>query len=98
MEVTEADHEVWGALVDHCASVVVQLLFAARVGRYDLLRIVGILATRFTKWSKACDQQLHKLMRYVNSTLNHRQIGYTGDKVADIVPLMFCDADFAGPT
>ena len=39
-----AGEEVRGALADDAASLVMQLLFAARVGRFDLLRIVGILA------------------------------------------------------
>ena len=73
-----------------------QLLFAARVGWFDLLRIVGLLASKVTKWIVACDKQLHRLMRYVQGTLEWRQIGYAGDSLEELVPLLFCDADFAG--
>ena len=54
--VAPTDATVRGALAEHCASLVMQLLFAARVGRFDLLRIVGLLASRVTKWTKACDK------------------------------------------
>ena len=76
--------------------MVMQLLFAARVGRFDLLRIIGALASKITKWTKTCDKQQHKLMMYVQSSLGLRQIGYIGDDLQNLFPALFCDADFAG--
>ena len=71
-------------------------MFAARVGHFDLLRIVGALASKVTKWIVACDKQLHRLMRYVQGTLEQRQIGYVGDSLEELEPFLFCDVDFAG--
>ncbi len=49
-----------------------KILYGARVCRYDLLRAVCVLATKDTTWTKQCDRQLHRLMCYINQTLDHR--------------------------
>ena len=40
-----------GALAPHAASILMKLLYAARIARFDLLRSISILARNATKWS-----------------------------------------------
>ena len=54
-----------GVLAPHAASVLMKLLYAARIARFDLARNVN-------KWAKKDDAKLHHLMCYVNSTLDKR--------------------------
>ena len=40
-----------GALAPHAASVLMKLLYAARIARFDLLRSINLLARNVTKWT-----------------------------------------------
>ena len=51
------DEEV-GQLQPIAARVLMKILYAARMCRFDLLRAVGSLATRVTKWDAGCDRKL----------------------------------------
>ena len=68
-----------------------KILFAARMARYDLLRATQSLSSRVTKWSKDCDEGLHRLVAYINSTLNHRMSCCIG--LLDCRLWIFGDAD-----
>ena len=57
-----------GELAPHAARVLMKLLYAVRIARFDLLRSINMLARNATKWSKHDDIKLHHLMCYVNST------------------------------
>ena len=58
-----------GALAPHAASVLMKLLYAARIARFDLLRSINSLARNVTKWTVDDDAKLYHLMCYVNSSL-----------------------------
>ena len=73
-----------------------KVLFSARMARFDLLRAVQGLAARVTKWSAECDKALHRLICYINSTLDHKQRAFIGDKVSECRLWLFADADHAG--
>jgi hypothetical protein len=93
----EDDHEVHrGALAPIASKVLMKILYCARVGRYDLLRAVCWLATKVTKWSKTCDAALHRLVCYINSTLDVYCWGWIGDKWEDLELTIYSDADWAG--
>ena len=64
-----------GNLAPHAAGVLMKLLYAARIARFDLLRSINALARNVTKWTKDDDARVHHLMRYVNSTLSLKMIG-----------------------
>ena len=66
------------------------------MARYDLLRATQSLASRVTKRSKDCDEGLHRLVAYINSTLNHRMSCFIGDSLLDCRLWVFGDADYAG--
>ena len=74
-----------GNLAPHAASVLMKLLYAACIARFDLLRSINALARNVTKWTKDDDARLHLKM-----------IGWVGDKIEDLSLGLFADADFAG--
>ena len=73
-----------------------KLLYAARMARLDLLRAINHLACFITKWDTECDKRLHRLMCYVHSSLDLKQLGWMGDTLDDISIHLYADADFAG--
>ena len=68
-----------GELATIAASVLMQVLFAARMARPDLLKAINDLARRITLWTKLCDRLLHRLMCYINSTLDLAMFSIVGD-------------------
>ena len=92
----QGESETKGALAPFAARVLMKILFAARVARYDLLRAVQGLAARVTKWSTACDKALHRLICYIHSTLDHKLKAFAGYKIHACHLWCFADADHAG--
>ena len=73
------------------------VLYAARMARVDLLRAVSFLAQRVTQWTEFCDRALHRLMCYIHHTARDVSMtGWCGDGSKDIRISFFCDADFSG--
>ena len=87
-----------GRLQPIAAKVLMKILYAARLCRFDLLRAVCHLATFVTKWTSECDRKLHRLVCYINSSKHLRMIGWVGDDLSALQPHLFADADFAGCT
>ena len=87
-----------GRLQPIAAKVLMKILYAARLCRFDLLRAVCHLATFVTKWTSECDRKLLRLVCYVNSSKHLRMIGWVGDDLSALQPHLFADADFAGCT
>ena len=85
-----------GALAPHAASILMKLLYAARICRFDLLRSINNLARNVTKWSKKDDVGLLHLISYVHHTKHHKMIGWVGDELKDLSIGLFADADYAG--
>ena len=73
-----------------------KILFAARMARWDLLRATQSLASRVTKWSPDCDLGLHRLVCYINSSMDVAMSGFIGDSIMDCRLWLFSDSDFAG--
>ncbi len=88
--------ETVGALQPIASSVLMKVLYGARAARWDLLKAVQLLATRVTKWSRECDKALHRLMCYINCTVNHCLSGFVGDGPSALRLRLYADADFAG--
>ena len=87
-----------GRLQPIAAKVLMKILYAARLCRFDLLRAVCHLATFVTKWTSECDRKLHRLVCYIHSSKHLRMIGWVGDELSALQPHLFADADFAGCT
>eukprot|EP00972_Heterocapsa_arctica_P027956 4111847-Heterocapsa_arctica.AAC.1 len=73
-----------------------EVLYASRLARFDLLKAVANLAKKVTQWDKGCDTMLHRLMCYINSSLDLRLRGHIGDTPKDLTIALYSDADFAG--
>ena len=87
-----------GALSEHCARVVMKVLYAARLARPDILRAVNGLARHLMKWTQEQDDDLNQLMSYLLCSQDKLFTGWVGDHFDDIAPYLFTDADYAGCT
>ena len=90
------ESETKGVLAPIATRVLMKILFAARMARFDLLRAVQGLAARVTKWSTECDKALHRLVCYIHSTLDLKLRAFIGDSISDCKLWCFADADHAG--
>ena len=82
-----------GILANSAASVVMKIMYAARMARFDLLRPVQGLARFLTTLTKRLDKQLHRLMSYITFTKSWRSVGWIGDPMDQLQPVLFTDAD-----
>ena len=90
-----AEKEV-GVLANVACAVLMKILYGARMARWDLLKVVAMLAQRVSKWNRSCDKALHRLVCYIDSTSDHMLEGWVGDKAQDLELKLWADADFAG--
>ena len=72
-----------------------KILYAARLARFDLLKAVQALATKVSKWDHACDRKLHRLVCYINGTLDFRLMGHICDSPDNLDIALYSDAVFA---
>ena len=56
-----------GELSKVCSQIVLKSLYLARIGRPDILWSVNKLAKSITKWTRACDKRLSRLISYISS-------------------------------
>ena len=68
----------------------------ARIGRPDILWSVNKLARSITKWTKACDKRLNRLISYIHHTCEYKQYCHVGNTAKQCRLGMFQDSDFAG--
>ena len=87
---------VRGHLAPHAASVLMKLLYGARIAWFDFLRQVNRLARNVHKWTDSDDRGLHHLMCYAHHTKHWRMVGWVGDPMDDVHLALYADADFAG--
>ena len=92
----ENEQEIKGVLAPIATKVLMKILFAARMARFDLLRAVQGLASRVTKWSADCDKALHRLVCYVDTTKDLKMSCFIGDPITQCRLWIFADADHAG--
>ena len=74
----EEENESGGELSTVCSQTVLKCLYLARIGRPDILRSVNKLARLITKWTKACDKRLNRLISYIHHTCEYKQYCYCG--------------------
>ena len=85
-----------GYLAKDAAKIIMKMLYGARLVRFELLWPICSLARQVSKWNRACDKRLHRLVSYVYHTLDHSLESFVGDDPALCHPVLFTDADFAG--
>ena len=97
-KVTAMQGYLGGALQPIASKVLMKVLYAASMCRYDLLRATCALATKVITWSAECDRQLHRLVCSINSSLDMHLLGWVGDGMKASELKLFSDADSAsGP-
>ena len=67
-----------GELSNTCSQIVLKCLDLARVGRPVFLWSVKKLARSITKWTKACDKHLNRLISYIHHTCEYIQNCHVG--------------------
>ena len=86
-----------GELSNVCSQIVLKCLYLARIGRPDILWSVNKLARSITKWTKACDKRLNRLISYIiHHTCKYKQYCYVGNTAEQCRLGLFQDSDFAG--
>ena len=85
-----------GDLSTVCSQIVLKCLYLARIGRPDILWSVNKLARTVTKWIKACDKRLARLISYIHHTCEFRQCCVVGNTAQQCRRRLFQDSDFAG--
>ena len=76
--------------------IVLKCLYLARIGRLDILWSVNKLARSITKWTKACDKRLCRLISYIHHTCKCKQYCHVGNPSKQCRLGLFQDSDFAG--
>ena len=65
-----------GALQPIAAKVLMKILYAARMARFDLLRAVCHRACFIAKWTEERDRRLHRLACDIHTTKSYRMVGW----------------------
>ena len=86
-------HSAWK---NTCSQIVLKCLYLARIGRPDILWSVNKLARSITKWTKACDKRLNRLISYIHHTCEYKQYCHVGNTAKQCRLGLFQDSDFAG--
>ena len=71
--------ETVGELSDVCSQKVLKCLYLARIGRLGILWSVNKLARAVTKWTRACDKRLSRLISYIHHTREYKQYCHVGN-------------------
>ena len=85
-----------GELSKVSSQIVLKCLYLTRLGRPDILWSVNKLARSITKWTKACDKRLNRLISYIHHTCEYKQYCYVGNTAKQCKLGLFEDSDFAG--
>ena len=85
-----------GELSKVCSQIVLKCLNLARIGRPDILWSVNKFARSITKWTKACDKRLNRLISYIHRTCEYKQCCYVGYTAKPCRLGLLQDSDFAG--
>ena len=85
-----------GELSNTCSQIVLKCLYLARIGRPDILWSVNKLARSITKWTKACDKRLNRLISFIHHTCEYKQYCHVGNTAKQCGLGLCQDSDFAG--
>ena len=84
-----------GELSSTCSQIVQKCVYLATIGRPDNLWSVNKLARSITKWTKACDKRLNRLISYIHHTCEYKQYCHVGSTAKQCRLGLFQDSDFA---
>ena len=92
----EEELKTVGELSKVSSQIVLKRLYLARIGRPDILWSVKKLARSITKWTKACDKRLNRMISYIHHTCEYKQYCYVSNTAKQCRLGLFQDSDFAG--
>jgi hypothetical protein len=92
---TNAELQLPGLMADRSASILMGLLYGARMARPDLQYSIIFLSRFCSKWTRQADKMLHQLVGYVKSTLSHELVS-TVALSEQLSLTAFSDADLGG--
>ena len=78
------------------SQIVLTCLYLAQIGRPDIPWSVNKLARSITKWTKACDIRLNRLISYILHTCECKQYCHLCNTAKQCRLGLFQDSDFAG--
>ena len=78
------------------SQIVLKCLHLALIGRPDILWSVNKLARSITKWTKACEKRLSRLISYIHHTCEYKQYCYERNTAKQCSLGLFQDSDFTG--
>ena len=84
-----------GELSKVCSQTVLKCLYLARIVRPDIPWSVKKLARAVTKWTRACDKRLARLISYVHHTSEFQQYCHVGNTAKQCRLGLFQDSDLA---
>ena len=85
-----------GELSHVCSQNCSEMLILGTIGRPDILWSVNKLARSITKWTKACDKRLNRLISYIHHTCEYIQYCHVGNIGKQCRLGLFQDSDFTG--
>ena len=91
---TEEELKTVGDMSKVCSQIVLKCLHLARIGRPNILWSLNKFARSNTKWTKACDKRLNRLISYIHRTCEYKQYYRVGNTAKQC--RLFQDSDFAG--
>ena len=71
------------------SQIVMKCLYSARIGRLDILWSVNYLAGAITKWNKACDKRLARLIPQIYVSTGSRPYRHVGDNRIGVQVVFF---------
>ena len=77
--VKEEETKSVGELSNTCSQIFLKCLYLGRIGRPDILWSANKLARSITKWTKACDKRLNRLISYIHHTSEYKQYCHVGN-------------------
>ena len=83
-----------GELSQVCSQIVLKCFYLARTERPDIQWSLNKLARSITKWTKACDKRLNRLISYIYHTCEYEQYCHVGNTAKQCRLGLF--QDFAG--
>ena len=92
----EEESKSVGELSKVCSQIVLKCLYLARIGRPDIPWSVNKLARSITKWTKACDKRLSRLIPCIHHICECKQYVYVCNTAKQCRLGLFQDSDFAG--
>ena len=93
---TTQNMESVGELSKVCSHIVLKCPYMAHIGRPDILWSVNKLARSITKWTRACNKRLSRLISFILHTCEYKQYCHVGNTAKQCRLRLFQDSDFAG--